>query len=80
ARAGASELRRDGHPRDGVVGGAVFAHGDGAGVVAGGLVDNDRANADPVVVNLPAGDHTLTFAVREDGAALDTIALVPVAP
>ncbi|MEM9611273.1 MAG: hypothetical protein AAGA99_27960, partial [Actinomycetota bacterium] len=39
---------------------------------------NDRGNADPVVLTLPAGDHTLTFAVREDGAALDTIDLVAV--
>ena len=41
---------------------------------------NDRGTADPDVVTLPAGDHQITFETREDGAQLDTIALLSAGP
>lgn len=39
---------------------------------------SDRNGADPVVVNLSAGEHTITFHHREDGTRLDTVKLVAV--
>jgi len=46
-----------------------------------GWVDDavsDRGVADPVIVNLSAGDHTIRFIQREDVTALDKFELVPV--
>ena len=36
---------------------------------------SDRGGANPVIVTLAPGDHTLVFKVREDGTQLDTITL-----
>jgi hypothetical protein len=41
---------------------------------------NSRGVADPLVLDLSAGQHTVSFQVREDGASLDTIQLTPAGP
>ncbi len=41
---------------------------------------NDRNVADPVVIDLPAGDHVVTSHHREDGTVPDTVTLQAVAP
>jgi hypothetical protein len=33
--------------------------------------------ADPLRISLTAGAHTVTFHMREDGVALDTVELIP---
>ncbi len=38
---------------------------------------SDRGGANPVLVDLTAGEHTITFHNREDGSRLDTVTLVP---
>ncbi|MEM7132025.1 MAG: putative Ig domain-containing protein [Chloroflexota bacterium] len=40
---------------------------------------NNRNGADPVEVNLTAGEHTIVVYLREDGTRLDNLALEPVA-
>ena len=37
------------------------------------------STADPLVLNLPAGNHSVEILLREDGTRLDWVALVPVA-
>jgi|GEM_PF-1939832 len=41
---------------------------------------SDRSGADPVLWNLAAGDHTVRFHQREDGAGLDEFTLVLAVP
>lgn len=41
---------------------------------------SDRNKADPVILTLAAGPHTVSVYAREDGTRIDTISLVPTTP
>ncbi len=62
----------DGQPADGY----LFDVGVNGSFITRSV--SNRGGANPVVINLTAGDHTISFHNREDASRLDSITLVPI--